>query len=351
MELKDTKPMDELLPEQLKAKSSIFKALIHSNSSRALIYQVIVLALIALGLALLVSNTLANMHQRGIQGGFDFLLDPAGFDISESWIAYDSADTYLKAFTVGLINTLRVCALSIITCTVLGVLLGLGRVGENPLIRLTCQAYTELFRNIPLLIQLLIWYVIVIECLPDPQTPLDLNLGDFHFFLTKEGLTVPWFSAQSGIWFESPSVVDDNLTGGASLSPEFVALFVGLSLYTSAFAGEVIRAGLLSVDEGQIEAGLSIGLKRTQITRLIVIPQALRVIIPPMANQYLNLIKNSSLAVAIGYPDLVNISNTALNQTGHAVECVMIIMAIYLTISLTTSALMNTYNKRVLLRG
>ena len=338
--------LDPNLPPQMKPTETL-----HKSSYQARIYQAIVLAVLALCVVALVMNTLTNMHQRGIQGGFGFLADPAGFDISESWIGFDSSNSYAAAFAVGLMNTLRVCVLSIFTCTIFGILLGLGRIGENPLIKFTCQLYTEVFRNIPLLIQLLIWYVIVVECLPNAQTPLDLSLGDYHFFLSKEGLTLPWFNQGGARLIESPSIVDGNLSGGASLSPEFIALFTGLSLYTSAFAAEVVRAGLLSVDKGQIEAGQSIGLTRFQITRLVVLPQALRVIIPPMANQYLNLIKNSSLAVAIGYPDLVNISNTTLNQTGHAVECVLIIMVIYLSISLITSWLMNAYNKRVMRRG
>ena len=327
------------------------KASIYKGSYRAKLYQVLVLILIFIALGLIIANTLSNMHQRGIQGGFGFLLDPAGFDISESWIPFDSNNSYAMAFAVGLVNTLRVCILAIITCTALGIMLGIGRLSANPLIRFACQVYVEIFRNIPLLIQLLIWYVIVVECLPDTQNPFHLNLWDYHIYLSKEGLTVPWFSSEVGKFLQSPALVDGNLSGGATLSPEFMALYTGLSLYTSAFASEVVRAGLMSVDKGQVEAGLSLGLKRWQITRLIVLPKAMRVIIPPMANQYLNLIKNSSLAVAIGYPDLVNISNTTLNQTGHAVECVLIIMVIYLIISLITSTSMNAYNKRVMLHG
>jgi general L-amino acid transport system permease protein len=332
----------------MQIKVSVHK---HATSNRAKIYQVLMLGLIFLTLGLIVYNTLTNMHQRGIQGGFGFLLDPAGFDISESWIPFESSNSYAMAFAVGLVNTLRVCALSIITCTALGILLGLGRISPNPLIRFGCQVYVEIFRNIPLLIQLLIWYVLIVESLPDTQSPIHFYFWDYHFYLSKEGLSVPWFTSEPGKLFQSASFVDGNLSGGATLSPEFMALYTGLSLYTSAFASEVVRAGLLSVDKGQIEAGLSLGLKRWQITLLIILPKALRVIIPPMANQYLNLIKNSSLAVAIGYPDLVNISNTTLNQTGHAVECVLIIMLIYLAISLITSNLMNAYNKRVMLRG
>jgi general L-amino acid transport system permease protein len=192
----------------------------------------------------------------------------------------------------------------------------------------------------------------MVEWLPDSQSPIQISFLNFNLFLSKDGFAFPWFNdLVTGYAFVSPEFIDSNITGGATLSPEFMALYIGLSIYTSAFIGELVRAGLLAINKGQIEAGLSLGMTQQQVTKLIVMPQALRVIIPPLTNQYLNLIKNSSLAVAIGYPDLVNISNTALNQTGHALECVFIIMAIYLVLSLLTSWLMNTYNNRVMLRG
>ncbi len=328
------------------------KSLLRKQSFRAKLYQILLLISLSLGLAYLFSNTMQNMHQRGIQGGFGFLFDPAGFDISESWIEFNSDESYAKAFLVGLINTIKVSLISIMTCTALGILLGLGRFQENPLIKLICYLYTEFFRNIPLLIQLLIWYVLMVEWLPDSQSPIQISFLNFNFFLSKDGFAFPWFNdLVTGYAFVSPEFIDSNITGGATLSPEFMALYIGLSIYTSAFIGELVRAGLLAINKGQIEAGLSLGMTQQQVTKLIVMPQALRVIIPPLTNQYLNLIKNSSLAVAIGYPDLVNISNTALNQTGHALECVFIIMAIYLVLSLLTSWLMNTYNNRVMLRG
>jgi len=328
------------------------KTLLSKTSYRAIIYQTLLILSLTLIFCFLIFNTLDNMRQRGIQGGFGFILDPAGFDISESWIEFNSDESYAKAFLVGLINTLRVSAASIVTCTFLGLLLGLGRVQSNPLIRFCCHSYTEIFRNIPLLIQLLIWYVLLVEWLPDSQAPLELSLANSNFFLSRDGLAFPWFEiGQSGSFFSTPLFDGTSIQGGAVLTPEFLALYVGLSLYTSAFVGELIRAGYQSIDKGQIEAGLSIGLKPSQITRLIVMPQALKVIIPPLTNQYLNLIKNSSLAVAIGYPDLVNISNTSLNQTGHAIECVLIIMVVYLALSLLISLIMNSYNARVLKRG
>jgi general L-amino acid transport system permease protein len=328
------------------------KVLLSKNSFRAKIYQTLLLTSLTLIFCFLIINTLDNMQQRGIQGGFGFILDPAGFDISESWIEFTSDESYAKAFLVGLINTLRVSLASIVTCTFIGLLLGLGRVQSNPLVRFLCRSYTEIFRNIPLLIQLLIWYVLLVEWLPDSQTPLQLGLANFSVFLSKDGLAFPWLELNSNSsFFSSPLFDGTNIVGGGVLTPEFIALYIGLSLYTAAFVGELIRAGFQSIDKGQIEAGLSIGLKASQITRLIVMPQALKVIIPPLTNQYLNLIKNSSLAVAIGYPDLVNVSNTSLNQTGHAIECVFIIMIVYLLLSLLISLIMNSYNAQVMKGG
>jgi general L-amino acid transport system permease protein len=211
-----------------------------------------------------------------------------------------------------------------------GTVLGIGRLSGNALARGLCYAYTELFRNIPLLLQLLMWYVVLVELMPDTETPL-------HFrdwvLLSKEGLALPWLMAE-----------------GLTLTPEFLALTWGLTLYTSAFVAEVIRSGIQSVPLGQVEAALSIGLSPWQRLRLVVLPQALRLIVPPLTNQYLNAIKNSSLAVAIGYPDLVSISNTTLNQTGRAVECIAIVMAVYLTLSLLTASGMNYFNRRAALK-
>jgi general L-amino acid transport system permease protein len=267
---------------------------------------------------------------RGIQSGFDFLLDPAGFDIGESMFAFTSTQTYGSAFSVGLLNTLRVSCIAIVVCTLWGALLGIGRLSSNALARGLCYAYTELFRNIPLLLQLLMWYVVLVELMPDTETPL-------HFrdwvLLSKEGLALPWLMSE-----------------GLTLTPEFLALTWGLTLYTSAFVAEVIRSGIQSVPLGQIEAALSIGLSPSQRLRLVVLPQALRLIVPPLTNQYLNAIKNSSLAVAIGYPDLVSISNTTLNQTGRAVECIVIVMSVYLTLSLLTASGMNYFNRRAALK-
>jgi len=297
---------------------------------RAWCYQAVLIGILIVLVGWLLHNTLGNMRMRGIQSGFDFLLDPAGFDIGESMFTFTSTQTYGAAFLAGLFNTLRVSCIAIVICTLWGTVLGIGRLSGNALARGLCYAYTELFRNIPLLLQLLMWYVVMVELMPDTAAPL-------HFrdwvLLSKEGLALPWFMSE-----------------GLTLTPEFLALTWGLTLYTSAFVAEVIRSGIESVPLGQIEAALSIGLSPWQRLRLVVLPQALRLIVPPLTNQYLNAIKNSSLAVAIGYPDLVSISNTTLNQTGRAVECIAIVMAVYLTLSLLTASAMNYFNRRAALK-
>ena len=301
-----------------------------SQRVRAWIYQIALIGMLIVLVGWLLHNTLGNMRMRGIQSGFDFLLDPAGFDIGESMFTFNSTQTYGQAFLVGLMNTLRVSLIAIVICTLWGTVLGIGRLSGNALARGLCYAYTEFVRNIPLLLQLLMWYVVLVELMPDTETPL-------HFrdwvFLSKEGLALPWL-----------------MSDGLTLTPEFLALTWGLALYTSAFVAEVIRSGIQSVPFGQVEAALSIGLSPWQRLRLVVLPQALRLIVPPLTNQYLNAIKNSSLAVAIGYPDLVSISNTSLNQTGRAVECIAIVMAVYLTLSLLTASGMNYFNRRAALK-
>lgn len=324
----------------------------HSRRTRALLVQVGLVVVLAALVGWLLANTLANMRARGIQSGFDFLLDTAGFDIGESLIDFDSEQAYWRAFLVGLLNTLRVSVTGIVLCTLIGTLVGIGRVSGNALARGLCYVYTELLRNVPILLQLLMWYVLLIEWMPEADTPLH-GLGGLY--LSKGGLSLPWPTWESGAWtsalvWDMPAMVDGEIRGGLNFSPEFLAVTLGLTLYTSAFVAEVVRSGLQSVARGQIEAARSLGLNPWLTLRHVVLPQAMRVIVPPMTNQYLNLTKNSSLAVAIGYPDLVNISNTALNQTGRAVECIAIIMGIYLMLSLLTSAFMNAYNRRVAIR-
>ncbi|MDB5963604.1 MAG: transporter permease subunit, partial [Polaromonas sp.] len=298
---------------------------LRSSRTRGVLYQVLAVVLVALLGWLLVSNTLANMRLRGIQSGFDFLGQPAGFDIGEGWLQYDAASPYWKAFLAGIVNTLRVAVTGCLLATVLGALLGIGRFSRNALLRGLCYGYVELFRNIPLLLQLLMWYLLFIEYLPPPNEAL--ALGRFLFF-SKNGISFPAVGWSGGhLQVEWPVAGDIQVEGGAALSPEFMAVLLGLALYTAAFIAEVVRAGIASVPQGQHEAGASIGLSRAHTMRLIVLPQALRLIIPPLTNQYLNLIKNSSLAVAVGYPELVSIANTSLNQSGRAVECISIIMA------------------------
>jgi general L-amino acid transport system permease protein len=344
------------------------------------------------------------MRVRGIQSGFDFLLGAAGFDIGEGLIAYDALDPYWKAFLVGVLNTLQVAIVGIVLCTILGTLLGIGRFSRNAIVRGLCYGYVELFRNVPVLLQLLMWYLAFTEMLPAPDEPVTL-LG--MFFLSKGGFAFPtpvWGFGQLltlggaaigvlvAIFYRGralkrfertgqvphvfwPSVAtilifslagwliggapnawnvpvkgEIAIEGGGTVTPEFMAVLLGLVLYTSAFVAEVVRAGIASVPHGQVEAASSLGLSRGQSMRMVILPQALRVIIPPITNQYLNLTKNSSLAVAIGYPDVVSISNTAINQTGRAVECIAIIMLVYLTTSLSTSGIMNWYNRRSAIR-
>ncbi|MFZ2295481.1 MAG: ABC transporter permease subunit [Polaromonas sp.] len=319
-----------------------------SRRLRSVVYQVLaVLAVVLLGW-LLISNTLANMRLRGIQSGFDFLSQPAGFDIGEGWLNYDSTSPYWKAFLVGIVNTLRVAAIGCVLATVLGTLLGIARFSRNALMRGLSYGYVELFRNIPLLLQLLMWYLLFIEYLPLPEEAWAIGKT---IFLSKNGIAFPSLAwAHGHMQFEFPQVGEMQIEGGAALSPEFMAVLLGLVLYTAAFIAEVVRAGIASVPKGQHEAGASIGLSRARSMRLIVLPQALRLIIPPLTNQYLNLTKNSSLAVAVGYPEVVSIANTSLNQSGRAVECIAIIMGVYLTLSLLTSAFMNWFNRRAAIK-
>ncbi|MDP3762093.1 MAG: ABC transporter permease subunit [Ramlibacter sp.] len=374
-----------------------------SRAARGLAYQVVAIAVIAMIVWFLASNTLHNMRVRGIQSGFDFLSQPAGFSIGESLFPFDSAESYWRAFLVGVSNTLRVAVAGIFLSTILGTLVGVGRFSRNALVRGLCYGYVECFRNIPVLLHLLMWYLVLTDLLPAIQDAWHVG----PFFLSKGGVNFPvpvwhpglawavggvfagiaaaWLYrawarrrfeetgiARSMFWVPSllvlacvalgwlaggaPSLVDSPVKGefavenGGALTPEFLALLLGLSTYTAAFIAEVVRSGIASVPVGQGEAAAALGLDRRLEIRLVMMPQALRVIIPPLTNQYLNLTKNSSLAVAIGYPDIVSIANTAMNQTGRAVECIAILMAVYLTISLLTSALMNWYNARVAIK-
>ena len=309
---------------------------------RAWIAQAALLAAAGLLLWFLVSNTAHNLETRKIASGFGFLWREAGFEIGETGaIAYGAADSYLRALGVGLWNTVRVAAIGVVLATLIGTLIGLARLSPNWLLKKLAAGYVETIRNVPLLVQLFFWYAIISEILPDPADALQPLAG---VFLSNRGIAfpTPW---------STPVLSGFNFTGGASLSPEFAALLVGLVTYTAAFIGEIVRAGVLSVGRGQVDAAYSMGLTRRRALRFVVLPQALRLIVPPLTSQYLNLAKNSSLAVAIGYPDLVSIANTTMNQTGQAIEGVAIIMAVFLTISLSISAFMNWYNRRVALKG
>jgi general L-amino acid transport system permease protein len=375
-----------------------------SKAFRNIVYQVIALvAVVAIG-AYLVHNTLTNMRARGIQSGFDFITQPAGFAIGESLFPFDSSETYGKAFLIGLSNTLRVALVGIVLSTLLGTLIGVGKLSKNFLIRTLCSTYVEIFRNVPLLLQLFIWYFVMTELLPPIEEPLRPLPG---VFFSKNGLQYPipvwaeghWLTLAGlglgavGAWFwrrsarqhmfatgvqrpmvwpgllivvaggvlgwlvggmpgglDSPEKTDLNVIGGGAVTPEFLTMLIGLTIYTASYIAEIVRGGVQSVPFGQHEAAAALGLSRGQEVRLVQLPQALRVIIPPLTSQYLNITKNSSLAVAVGYPDLVSISNTSLNQTGRAIECISLVMACYLTLSLLTAAFMNAYNKRSLLK-
>ena len=369
---------------------------------RAVFYQLVVLAaLLWLGFEIAL-NAKANLDAQKITSGFGFLDNTAGFGINQSLIAYNEADTYARVFFVGLLNTLLVAAIGIVLATILGFLVGLARLSPNWLVARLAGGYVEMIRNLPLLFQLLFWYLAVLGTLPGPRQSISL-FGEI--FLNNRGIIVPAPVAGEGtgaviavfalsviatvalrVWakrrqmrtgrqfplfwaglalvagpslvalvamgfpirFESPELRGFNFVGGVRLLPEFIALLVALTTYTAAFIAEVVRAGVLAVPRGQTEAAFALGLRRGLALRLIVVPQALRVIVPPLTNQYLNLTKNSSLAVAVGYPDLFAVfAGTALHQTGQAIEIIAITMAVYLAISLITSALMNWYNARI----
>jgi general L-amino acid transport system permease protein len=350
----------------------------------------------------IVANARTNLESQRITSGFGFLNNTAGFDVSQNLIPYSGSDTYTRVFFVGLINTLVVAIIGIFFATVIGFMVALGRLSPNWLLSRISGGYVELIRNLPLLFQMLFWYLAVLAALPNPRQSISL-FGSF--FLSNRGFVIPKPIANPGlepfalailvaivaslllrryarralfengrlvtVWpyviglliglplvtslvfgapvtFEIPELKGFNFSGGSRLIPEFVALTLALSTYTAAFIAEIVRAGIQSVHKGQMEAGASLGLQRGSTLRLIVVPQAMRVILPPLTNQYLNLTKNSSLAVAIGYPDLFSVfAGTTLSQTGQAIEIIAITMGFYLTISLATSAIMSFYGWRI----
>jgi general L-amino acid transport system permease protein len=376
---------------------------LHNNPKfRALFYQLVLLAAVLWFGYEFALNAKANLDAQKIASGFGFLDHTAGFGVSQSLIPYSEQDTYRRVFFVGLLNTLLVAAVGIVFATVLGFLIGIARLSPNWLLARLAGGYVELIRNLPLLFQILFWYLAVLGTLPGPRQSLSL-LGEV--FINNRGIFVPRpiFGAGSEfvlavlllaiaatiwlrIWavrrqnrtgqpfpvlwsglglivgvpavvlvllgfpitFEVPQLRGFNFVGGIRLIPEFIALLIALTTYTAAFIAEVVRAGILAVSHGQTEAASALGLRRGLTLRLVVLPQALRVIVPPLTNQYLNLTKNSSLAIATGYPDLFAVfAGTTLNQTGQAIEIIAITMAVYLVISLATSGLMNWYNAHI----
>jgi general L-amino acid transport system permease protein len=367
-----------------------------------LLGQVVFLILLAAVLGYLAQNMLANLRQLGLGLGFDFLRLTAGFDIGEHLISYNRSDTYLRAFEVGILNTALVSGLGILLATLIGVIVGIARLSSNFLVQLLSRVYIELLRNVPLLVLLLFLYLGVFikfprvrEAIPLPGQILLTNRGvaipwgiptdSFPLYLRYLALAVvlalgiavalSWYGRRTGrppltlLWsiatlvavstlgwiilpsaplqLDPPVVQGLRLAGGKQLSPEFMALLSGLVVYTSAFIADVVRAGIQAVSPGQVEAAKSLGLSNFETLRFIVFPQAMRVIVPPLTSQYLNLTKNSSLAVAVGYPELFHVSATIQNQSGRTVEMITIAMATYLSISLLTSAFMNWYNQRV----
>lgn len=371
---------------------------------RQIIYQILVVIGVVLFAGYLVANTMANLEARSIRTGFDFLSNEAGFNIGgDSLISYDASESYGRAFLVGVVNTLYVAVLGVVLATILGTIVGVARLSKNWLVARLAGLYVEILRNVPLLLQLFFWYGLITGILPPVRNALALGPG---VYLSNSGLRypvpvehwvhpwmllafviavvgcvlyyrwgkrhqartgqepplgLPWLGMLVGlpalVWLLGgaptaatvPEMKTFNFEGGAAVTPEFMALLTGLTLYTASFIAEIVRSGILAVPGGQTEAASAIGLSRAKILRLVLLPQALRIIVPPTTNQYLNLTKNSSLAVAIGYPDLVSIGNTTLNQTGQALECITIMMALYLSISLSISLFMNWYNKRIAL--
>ena len=302
--------------------------------------QVIFVLFIVALFAWLGNNMLTGLRRQGISLGLDFLNNRAGFDISETRIAYDSDSTMGRAFLAGLINTIYVSILGIILASFAGLIIGIAQLSGNILIRNIFRGYVELMRNMPLLVYLIFLYFGVFVGLPKISEAMQIG----PTLWSNRGVGLPWvINGQLSI----PVLEGRNITGGILVSPEFMTLLLGLVSYTAAFIGEIVRTGIQSVGKGQIEAAKALGLSTSQTLRLVVLPQALRVMIPPLTSTYLNLTKNSSLAGAVAYPDLVSNANTIINQTGRAVESIFMVMLIYLSLSLITSAFMNWYNHKV----
>jgi general L-amino acid transport system permease protein len=376
---------------------------INDPKIRGIVFQAVVVVVLVALVWWIAQNVITNLTRLRIASGFGFLNSRAGFDISESAIAYSSDSTYGRAIMVGFLNTVIVAVVGIITATLIGFIIGIGRLSHNWLIRKICTVYVEVFRNIPPLLVIFFWYSGVLAVLPPPRESINLPFGSFlnqrGFYFPRAvwgdaswlilvalllGIAMAWFVARKArqrqmatgqqfpvFWtsmglivglpllayalsgfpltFDYPKQSTFNLTGGFQVRPEFLSLYLALSCYTAAFIAEIVRAGIRGVSKGQTEAAAALGLRAGSVLRLVVIPQAMRIVIPPLTSQYLNLTKNSSLAIAIGYPDLTAIAGTVLNQTGQAVEGVVIMMAVYLGLSLLTSAIMNVVNARMAL--
>ncbi len=370
---------------------------------RAILFQFMTFCMVGLLAYYLISNTLTNLQRQNIATGFSFLHKESSFEIGESLIPYSAASSYGRALLVGALNTIKVAFIGVIITIILGTILGVARLSTNWLVSRLATLYIEVMQDIPILLQLFFWYAIFYETLPSPRQAISPVAGIFmcnrgvaftipeahpaHYYMLlaffagclivylirrwarerqeKTGQFFPTFRVGLAIVFglpfitwlgfgapmemDAPKLVGFNFEGGLTVSPEFIALLLGLVLYTAAFVAEVVRAGIQSVSKGQREAAMSIGLRPTLVLNLVILPQALRVIVPPLTSQMLNLTKNSSLAVAIGYPDFVSVANTTMNQTGQSIEGVALIMAVYLFFSLSTSVFMNWYNKRVAL--
>ena len=367
---------------------------------RAIGYQVLTFLMVGLLAWYLVGNTVTNLENQSIATGFGFLQSEAAFEIGESVIEYSAADSYGKALLVGALNTLKVSFIGIVLCLIIGLFVGVARLSTNWLVRKMAMIHIEVMQNIPVLLQLFFWYALFYENFPAPKQALNPFAGLFfcnrgvalavpaahpaHFYMVMAlivglvisfgikrwakkrkfdtgkdfpvlwtfilfslGLpTVVWLLFGMPVKMDMPSLTGFNFTGGIMLSPEFIALLMGLVIYTSAFVAEAVRAGIQAVSRGQTEAAMSIGLKKNHILNLVILPQALRIIIPPLTSQMLNLTKNSSLAIAIGFPDFVSVANTTINQTGQSIEGVAMIMGCYLIFSISTSLFMNWYNKK-----
>jgi len=388
---------------QLPADSRKRAAYLHDPKIRAILYQIAALGMVGLLGYYLFTNTVANLHKQSIATGFGFLGKEASFEIGESLIDYSAADTYLKALLVGVLNTIKVAFVGIVLTVILGTFLGIARLSTNWLVAKLAAVYIEVMQDIPILLQLFFWYSFFNEILPAPRDAIEPITGVFMsnrgivfavpewhaayeyaamafvaacitvYFIhrwarkrqEKTGRIFPVVSVSFGIviglplvtWLLAgaphkmsvPELVGFNFQGGLNVSPEFGALLLGLVIYTAAFVAEIVRAGIQAIGKGQTEAAMALGLKPGQILNLVILPQALRVIIPPLTSQMLNLTKNSSLAVAIGFPDFVSVASTTINQTGQAIEGISLIMIVYLCFSLLTSLFMNWYNKKMAL--